>query len=69
MTFAEELNVTARRLPIQEYLKRCKKGTFNVMLTINQVVEILVRYVITKSWHEALSVVPKRTGYELSEFS
>lgn len=63
--FAEELGLDARRLPIQEFLHRRDSGTFNVMLTINQVVEILVRYVYSKSWTEALSVVPKRMGYEV----
>uniref|UniRef100_A0A0R3S767 tRNA (guanine(9)-N(1))-methyltransferase n=1 Tax=Elaeophora elaphi TaxID=1147741 RepID=A0A0R3S767_9BILA len=57
---AEELGLNARRLPIQEFLRRRDSGTFNVMLTINQVVEILVRYVYSKNWTEALSVVPKR---------
>ncbi|MCP9258204.1 hypothetical protein DINM_002712 [Dirofilaria immitis] len=38
---AEELGLDARRLPIQEFLRRRDSGTFNVMLTINQVVEIL----------------------------
>ncbi|KAM3723097.1 tRNA methyltransferase [Dirofilaria immitis] len=46
---AEELGLDARRLPIQEFLRRRDSGTFNVMLTINQVVEILVRYVYSKS--------------------
>ncbi|VDK88143.1 unnamed protein product, partial [Onchocerca ochengi] len=62
---AEELGLDARRLPIQEFLHRRDNGTFNVMLTINQVVEILVRYVNLKNWTEALSVVPKRMGYEV----
>ncbi|VDO36124.1 unnamed protein product [Brugia timori] len=61
---AEELGLDARRLPIQEFLHRSDSGTFNVMLTINQVVEILVRYVYSKNWTDALSVVPKRIGYE-----
>nr|CDQ03899.1 Bm10324 [Brugia malayi] len=62
---AEELGLDARRLPIQEFLHRSDSGTFNVMLTINQVVEILVRYVYSKNWTDALSVVPKRIGYEM----
>ncbi|EFO23603.2 hypothetical protein LOAG_04879 [Loa loa] len=62
---AEELGLDARRLPIQEFLHRRDNGTFNVMLTINQVVEILVRYVYSKNWTEALSVLPKRIGYEV----
>ncbi|VDN27776.1 unnamed protein product [Gongylonema pulchrum] len=61
---AEALSVDVRRLPVQEFLQRQQKGTFNTMLAVNQVVEILVRYVITRNWLEALSVVPKRTGYE-----
>lgn len=63
--FVEELGLDVRRLPIQEFLHRRDSGTFNVMLTINQVVEILVRYVHSKNWIEALSVVPKRLGYEV----
>uniref|UniRef100_A0A915Q805 SAM-dependent MTase TRM10-type domain-containing protein n=1 Tax=Setaria digitata TaxID=48799 RepID=A0A915Q805_9BILA len=62
---AEKLGLDARRLPIQEFLYRRDTGTFNVMLTINQVVEILVRYTYSKNWIEALSVVPKRIGYEV----
>ncbi|VDN03934.1 unnamed protein product [Thelazia callipaeda] len=65
---AEELNVDVRRLPIQEFLIKRNTGTFNIMLAINQVVEILVRYVCSKDWVQALSVVPKRIGYGIPEF-
>ncbi|KAI6236880.1 SAM-dependent MTase TRM10-type domain-containing protein [Aphelenchoides besseyi] len=60
----ETLNCRTYRLPIQEYARKGTKGTFSLMLTLNQVVEILCQFVDTKSWPKALSaVVPKRTGY------
>uniref|UniRef100_A0A914CC31 SAM-dependent MTase TRM10-type domain-containing protein n=1 Tax=Acrobeloides nanus TaxID=290746 RepID=A0A914CC31_9BILA len=60
---AASCNYLCRRLPISEFMVK-ESGTFNVMLTINQVVEILCRYARSKDWKESLgSVVPKRTGY------
>ncbi|KAK0417155.1 hypothetical protein QR680_012858 [Steinernema hermaphroditum] len=44
---AEDLGVKCRRLPIPEYMTKASRGTFNVMLTINQVVEILCRLAVS----------------------
>uniref|UniRef100_A0A915CE19 SAM-dependent MTase TRM10-type domain-containing protein n=1 Tax=Parascaris univalens TaxID=6257 RepID=A0A915CE19_PARUN len=61
---AESLDVEVRRLPIVEYMRRSEHGTFNIMLAINQVVEVLVRYAYCKRWDQSLAaVVPKRSGY------
>uniref|UniRef100_F1KXJ4 RNA (Guanine-9-)-methyltransferase domain-containing protein 3 n=1 Tax=Ascaris suum TaxID=6253 RepID=F1KXJ4_ASCSU len=61
---AESLDIEVRRLPIVEYMRRSEHGTFNIMLAINQVVEVLVRYAYCKRWDESLAaVVPKRSGY------
>lgn len=45
-------------------MRRAGKGTFNIMLTINQVVEILCKLAQSADWKFALKdTVPKRTGY------
>ncbi|TKR78009.1 hypothetical protein L596_018885 [Steinernema carpocapsae] len=61
---AESLGVRCFRLPIQEFLHKEKNGTHNVMLTINQVTEILCLFVAAGDWVTALGpVVPVRTGF------
>ncbi|KHN84766.1 tRNA (guanine(9)-N1)-methyltransferase [Toxocara canis] len=63
---AESLDIEVRRFPIVEYMKRANRGTFNVMLTINQVVEVLARYAYCRRWDQAfVAVIPKRSGYVL----
>ena len=65
----ESCNYQCRRLPIPEFMLK-KSGTFNVMLTINQVVEILCKYASSGNWKESLGlVVPKRTGYIVDDLS
>jgi tRNA (guanine9-N1)-methyltransferase len=61
---ANSLNCRCLRLPIQEFMEKGKEGTFNLMLTINQVVEALCRFAISSDWKSALSeVVPRRSGF------
>uniref|UniRef100_A0A1I8AFR4 SAM-dependent MTase TRM10-type domain-containing protein n=1 Tax=Steinernema glaseri TaxID=37863 RepID=A0A1I8AFR4_9BILA len=65
---AEALGVRCRRLPIPEFMTKTSSGTFNVMLTINQVVEILCRFATSGDWTDALEpVVPARTGYTVAK--
>jgi tRNA (guanine9-N1)-methyltransferase len=55
---AVESNIRTARLPIGRYLASL---TTRKVLTVNQVFEILVRWVETKDWEEALyAVIPKR---------
>ena len=61
--------VKSVRLPIREYLERdenSKKGSYNVILTPNQVLEILLKHFETNDWTKALkSAVPKRFGFKV----
>jgi tRNA (guanine9-N1)-methyltransferase len=55
---AKELGVRTAKLPIGSYLSHLPTRK---VLTVNQCFEILVKWVETKSWEEALySVIPKR---------
>jgi len=55
---AAESNIRTARLPIGRFLASL---TTRKVLTVNQVFEILVRWVETRDWEEALySVIPKR---------
>lgn len=63
--FVDRLGVKACRLPILEFMKRKKSGTYNVMLPINLVVEILAGFALSKQWVLTLSsLLPPRIGYE-----
>ena len=54
--------VKSVRLPIQEYLKRDeyfrRNGNLNIILTPNQVLEILLKHFETKNWENALKDRP-----------
>lgn len=54
------------RLPINEYLMNSYRGTSNKVLAINQVFDILLRYLETSDWAQALIAgIPKRSGFVL----
>jgi len=55
------------RLPIPEFMEKTNKGTFNLMLTINQAFEILCRFAEKQDWRYALEIVPRRIGYCLRD--
>lgn len=58
MNKATESNIRTARLPIGRYLASL---TTRKVLTVNQVFEILVKWVETRDWEKALySVIPKR---------
>lgn len=58
MNKATQSNIRTARLPIGRFLASL---TTRKVLTVNQVFEILVRWVETRDWEEALySVIPKR---------
>lgn len=45
-------------------MRKGVKGTFNLMLSINNVVEILIFYVLCGRWDKALGLtIPKKSGY------
>lgn len=73
---SQELKVNTYRLPIEEYMKRrsndeesIKNGdkksfNFNKILSVNQVLDILLKYNETNDWKQALANgVPKRKGF------
>ena len=65
---AESSSVRTARLPIDEYMEFStgKRHTNKRVLAVNQVVDILLKYVETSDWQVALSHgVPKRTGLVL----
>ena len=72
LTKCNELQIKSYALPIEKYLQRqsvaplAKSFTYNKILTINQVFEILATYFVDKDWPNALArSVPKRKGFVL----
>ena len=72
---SRNLNLMCVRLPINEYMKkRCsgedgdKKYNFSKILALNQVLDILLNFNLTKDWKSALSIsVPQRKGFLVEE--
>jgi hypothetical protein len=63
---AEKLNIKTMRLPIAEHMGRTESGSFNPILTINQVFDILLAFIETGVWKVALPRgVPQRKGFIL----
>ena len=62
-------NVKFIVLPIREHtIRRAQRGTYNVMLAINQVIECLCIFAATQNWPQALTAtVPKRVGFEFGD--
>ncbi|XP_019098028.1 PREDICTED: tRNA (guanine(9)-N1)-methyltransferase-like [Camelina sativa] len=63
MTKAQEQGIKTAKLPIGEYLKMSSSQ----VLTVNQVLEILVKFLETRDWKTAFfTVIPqrKRTGLD-----
>jgi tRNA (guanine9-N1)-methyltransferase len=71
----EELKLVTRSLPIEKYMVRKQqhlpdeqKPTYNKILTVNQVFDILVNFHVSKSWPQALDFgVPKRKGFVVNK--
>uniref|UniRef100_A0A0N5AH62 SAM-dependent MTase TRM10-type domain-containing protein n=1 Tax=Syphacia muris TaxID=451379 RepID=A0A0N5AH62_9BILA len=62
---AEMYGAAVYRLPIKEFMRKKSKGTYNVTLPINLVVEILIEFIFTKQWGKTLTkLLPARIGYE-----
>lgn len=67
----EELKIKTYALPIEKYMRRLPGNTnqvslysFNKILAINQVFDILSKYYESHSWPDALKIgVPKRKGF------
>lgn len=53
---AKSAGISHARLPIAEHVDMKTRS----VLTINHVVEIMVKYLECKSWPEALEIIPKR---------
>uniref|UniRef100_A0A0N5B2G6 SAM-dependent MTase TRM10-type domain-containing protein n=1 Tax=Strongyloides papillosus TaxID=174720 RepID=A0A0N5B2G6_STREA len=65
---ASNLSLKCQRLPIREIMERASKGTYNEMLSINLVVEILCKVSSGQTFEEVFSeVLPKRCGFILPE--
>uniref|UniRef100_A0A0K0ECE3 tRNA (guanine(9)-N(1))-methyltransferase n=1 Tax=Strongyloides stercoralis TaxID=6248 RepID=A0A0K0ECE3_STRER len=64
---ASNLSLNCRRLPIKEIMQKGSKGSYNEMLSINLVVEILCKVSSGLSFEKTLSdVLPKRFGFVIS---
>ncbi|XP_076065717.1 tRNA methyltransferase 10 homolog B-like [Oratosquilla oratoria] len=64
-TFARNESIPSARLPIKEILVKGDSGTFNTILTINQVFDILMTYLDFQDWRLAmLKHVPVRKGFQ-----
>lgn len=61
---ASDAHLATARLPIDEYLVKSETGTYNKILTVNQVFDILLNFTITKDWTQALLCgIPQRCGF------
>lgn len=68
----EKLKIRTYALPIEKYMSRKQEDgctyTYNKILTINQVFEILTTFHADKDWRTALAAsVPKRKGFILPQ--
>ena len=68
----ETLKIKSYSLPIDKYMSRKvepnKAYTYNKILAINQVFDILANFYINKDWSKSLDIgIPKRKGFEVSE--
>lgn len=64
MKKANEQGIQSAKLPIANYLKMCSSQ----VLTVNQVVEILVKYLETRDWKSSFfQVIPPRKRSETEE--
>jgi len=61
----EDKNIKCYRLPIQKYMAHSTHGgSFNQILSINQVFDILLTYLSTKNWAVAFEKhIPSRKGW------
>jgi Trm5-related predicted tRNA methylase len=72
---SSNLNLKCFRLPIEEHMNRRenkeegdKKYNFSKILALNQVLDILLNYNLTKDWKSALAIgVPSRKGFCIDE--
>ena len=70
LTKCEKLNIKTFALPIEKYMDRKQDDkityTYNKILTINQVFEILTCFYNENDWAKALDrSIPKRKGFIL----
>lgn len=64
LRLAEHQGLATARLPIDEYLQQANMGSFNKILSINQIFDILLTFYETKDWAVALLAgIPKRKGF------
>ncbi|EDV28004.1 uncharacterized protein TRIADDRAFT_53129 [Trichoplax adhaerens] len=62
--YGMQCEVATCRLPIPEYMMKAEKGTYNQVLSINQVFDILLHFAKTGDWVESLQVgIPQRKGW------
>ncbi|CAF1082738.1 unnamed protein product [Adineta steineri] len=61
----QDKNITCCKLPIETYMEHSVTGgTFNQILSINQVFDILVTYMTTNDWGQTLKKnIPERKGW------
>ena len=66
LNYAGENKISTARLPIKEHCSKSEeKGSFKQILTINQVFEILQKFIECKNWATAITNgIPQRTGFK-----
>ncbi|CAF1032835.1 unnamed protein product [Rotaria sordida] len=73
MTFGvcQDKNIACYKLPIETYMEHSiNGGTYNQILSINQVFDILLTYITTKDWEQALKKnIPERKGWVIKNKS
>ena len=72
LTKCESLKLKTYSLPIDKYMKRKvdlkKDFTYNKILAINQVFDILANFYINQDWPKSLDIgIPKRKGFVIDE--
>ncbi|CAK9156798.1 unnamed protein product [Ilex paraguariensis] len=61
MKKAQEQGIQTAKLPIGNYLKMCSSQ----VLTVNQVIEILLKFLETRDWEASFQVIPQRKRYDV----
>ncbi|PIK49740.1 putative tRNA methyltransferase 10-like B isoform X1 [Apostichopus japonicus] len=64
LQMANQWGLTTARLPISEYLQHAGTGSYNKILSINQIFDILLNFYLDGDWTSALLAgIPRRKGF------
>lgn len=65
---ADVSGIQTARLPINEHMDKSAFGSYNQILTVNQVFDILLAYMETRDWTVALPCgIPERKGFVIKD--